>query len=547
MSQSFKSKQKMSTTIDTIEVDNEAKGENSNFNHQKFKESDAGDGTKREDHVLHGTKLWLCASSLLMCLFLVSLDQMITMAVLTTISEHFNEFNKFTWITAAFMMPLGCLSQFWARLSISFGRKWVMLIGVALFEIGSLVAGIASSMNMFIGGRAIQGAGGSCIQSLTMIIVTEITTIDNRAQLLACVSIVFIVASVLGPLIGGVFGTNVSWRWCFYINLCFGAVIVPLFYLNYKPTPPKGTFKSKMKTIDILDNFLLIAGFVLVLIAISFGQTDSKWGTSKTISCFVIGGVIIIIFCYYNFTYCKYPVIPKNIMFNKRIFSAFMTYSFSYSVLMVMAQFLCMYAETVLGHNPLHTGFFIIPCAIATCGASVLNAFLIKKTRYIKPFCIFGAIILPISPGLCQLLKVKEHLGLIIGLEILLGVGDGFNFQGPILSANIHAPKDAGSTILTTALLNFGRSTMTAFFSEIGSAIYSACLKSSIKEIAPYIHETIIPLQTILLEPQLLQKLDAHDKQLILEKVTDALKNVFWFCTALACVSLVSAILLPSA
>ncbi len=547
MSQSFKSKQKMSTTIDTIEVDNEPKGENGNLNHQKFKESDAGDGTKREDHVLHGTKLWLCASSLLMCLFLVSLDQMITMAVLTTISEHFNEFNKFTWITAAFMMPLGCLSQFWARLSISFGRKWVMLIGVALFEIGSLVAGIASSMNMFIGGRAIQGAGGSCIQSLTMIIVTEITTIDNRAQLLACVSIVFIVASVLGPLIGGVFGTNVSWRWCFYINLCFGAVIVPLFYLSYKPTPPNGTFKSKMKTIDLLDNFLLIAGFVLVLIAISFGQTDSKWGTAKTISCFVIGGIIIIIFCYYNFTCCKYPVIPKNIMFNKRIFSAFMTYSFSYSVLMVMAQFLCMYAETVLGHNPLHTGFFIIPCAIATCGASVLNAFLIKKTRYIKPFCVFGAIILPISPGLCQLLKVKEHLGLIIGLEILLGVGDGFNFQGPILSANIHAPKDAGSTILTTAFLNFGRSTMTAFFSEIGSAIYSACLKSSIKEIAPYIHETIIPLQTILLEPQLLQKLDAHDKQLILEKVTDALKNVFWFCTALACVSLVSAILLPSA
>lgn len=252
MSQGNTINQKMSTsTLETFEIDREVKCELANVDHPKFKESDAGDGTKREDHILHGTKLWLCVVSLLMCLFLVSLDQMITMAVLTTISEHFHEFDKFTWITAAFMMPLGCLSQFWARLSISFGRKWVMLIGIILFEVGSLVAGIATSMNMFIGGRAIQGTGGSCIQSLTMIIVTEISTIDNRSQLLACVSIVFVVASVLGPLIGGVFGTNVSWRWCFYINLCFGAVIVPLFFLSYKPNPPKGTFRSKLKTIDI--------------------------------------------------------------------------------------------------------------------------------------------------------------------------------------------------------------------------------------------------------------------------------------------------------
>ena len=291
---------------------------------------------------------------------------------------------------------------------------------------------------------------------------------------------------------------------------------------------------------------MLIAGFVLILIAISFGQTDNEWGTAKTISCFVIGGVIIVIFCCYNFTYCKYPVIPKNIMFNSHIFSAFMTYSFSYSVLMVMAQFLCMYAETVLGHNALHTGFFIIPCALATCGTSIVNAFLIKKTRYIKPFCLLGAALLPVSPGLCQLLKVKEHLGLVIGLEIILGVGDGLNFQGPVLSANIHAPKEAGSTILTTAFLNFGRSTMTAFFSEIGSAVYEACLRSSIKKIAPYIHESSTPLETILLDPQLLQNLDEHDKQLILEKVTDALKNVFWFCTALACVALVSSLFLSS-
>lgn len=81
-----------------------------------FRESDAGDGTIREDHILTGSKFYFCVIALILCLFLVALDQMITTAVLTNISDHFHEFNKMTWITAAFLMPMGCFAQVWGRL-----------------------------------------------------------------------------------------------------------------------------------------------------------------------------------------------------------------------------------------------------------------------------------------------------------------------------------------------------------------------------------------------------------------------------------------------
>ncbi|VEU20352.1 DEKNAAC101207 [Brettanomyces naardenensis] len=141
-----------------------------------------------------------------------------------------------------------------------------------------------------------------------------------------------------------------------------------------------------------------------------------------------------------------------------------------------------------------------------------------------------------------MLLGVKENLGYIIGFEILLGISTGFNFQGPMMSALVNASKTPGSSILTTAYMNFGRSMTTALFSEIGSAIYASSLKSGIVKIAPQLQETEYPIEQVMLQTELIKQLDGHDRALVFGKMMTAFYNVFWMCVGMSLVSLVFAV-----
>ncbi|VEU20984.1 DEKNAAC101862 [Brettanomyces naardenensis] len=435
-------------------------------------------------------------------------------------------------------MPMGCCAQVWGRLSISFGRKWIMITGISLFELGSLIAGVSRSMNMFIGGRAIQGIGGSCIQSVVMIITTEITTIDKKPIVFSCLSLTFVVASVIGPIIGGSFGTYATWRWCFYLNLCCGAIIFPFFVFSYRPKPPTGTFKDKLKTVDFFDNFLLIASCILVLLALSFGQTGTTWRSASVISCFTLSGILFISFGIYN-SYSKYPALPTNIITNPNIFTSFMVFTLNASTFMVLVQFLSVYFQNIIGYDSLHTGLSLIACAVSTSITAIINGILMTKFGHIKIFCLCSGFLLPISVGLMVLLGTHKNTGFSIGFQILLGVSCGLNFQGPMMGALIHAPKEPGSSILTTAWMNFGRNMGAAFFSELAGAIYTGSLKAGIKDIQNEIDEDEYPIGEIITRTDLIQQLNNHDKELVLGKVLRSVHNVFWLGLGISIAALV--------
>lgn len=513
---------------------------------KKFKESDAGDGTTREDQILTGSKFYLCVSSLTLCMLLIALDQMITAAVLSVISNHFNEFDKLTWITSAYMVPMGCCAQVWGRLSINFGRKWTLVAGLLLFEIGSLLAGIAVSMNMLILGRAIQGIGGSCIQTVVTIITTEITTIDKRPVLFAVRGLTYVVASVLGPIIGGIFGTYASWRWCFYLNLCCSAIIFPFFILTYRPKMPKTTLREKLKTIDFLDNFFMVSSCVLLLLGLSFGQTSNEWGSVSVISCFVLGGILLIIFIAWNFKYSKYPVIPKKVFFNKHIFICFLIIMMSYSAMMVCIQFLSVYFKNVIGHNAFHTGLSLIPLAVTVSSTSIINGILMKVSSLIKIYSLISVFLLPVAVGLMMLLSTKENLGNSIGFQFLLGASNGLNFQGPFMTAMLHAPKEPGSTILTTAFINFGRSIGTAAFSNISAEIYSSTLRYYLAKISDSLQEKEYPIEEILLRSDLISRMNKHDHELVIRQMLLSIHNVFWMVFAISILTLVTTLFMSN-
>ena len=160
--------------------------------------------------------LSLCAS-----VFLAALDTTIITTALPTISEHFHSNAGYTWIGSAYLLANAASTPSWGKFSDIWGRKPILLVAVAIFFIGSLLAGVSVNIGMLIAARAIQGIGGGGLIILVNICISDLFSMRNRGTYFGVIGGVWAISSAIGPVLGGVFTEKVSWRWCFYINCTF--------------------------------------------------------------------------------------------------------------------------------------------------------------------------------------------------------------------------------------------------------------------------------------------------------------------------------------
>lgn len=477
-----------------------------------FFESDAGDGTRREDMYLTGKKLALCIMSLFLCMFLFALDQLIITTLLTTVGTKFNAMNQVGWLSSGFLISMAVLVAVWGKVSIVFGRKSTMIAAVVLFEAGSLMCALANDMNILIGGRVLAGIGGGGIQSMVFIIITEILPIHKRPLGMALLGTVFGIASVLGPLIGGAFTSKVSWRWCFYINLPIGAVALVVFIFSFNPPHVKRHILAKLKLIDYLGVFLMTSGLVLILLAMTFGSgNEFAWDSGAVISCFVLGGILCITFCVWNFRFSKCPLIPIEVITAWSSLAGCICMFGVFGYFMASAIFLAVYFQTIHGASAWRSGVDMLPLIISVVVSSISGGLLVKKTRFVKPFVIFGTTISFIGCGLITLLDVNSSSANKIGLLIPLGIGIGVNMQSTALAVQITAPKTPGGTILATTLMNFFRSLGGALAGILADVVYTSVLK---KNLRPMLMKQ---------SPAVIQELSHYDLRQLIQQSLDNL------------------------
>ncbi|OVF10288.1 putative basic amino acid transporter [Clavispora lusitaniae] len=512
-----------------------------------FFESDAGDGTRREEMYLEGKKLVLCFVAIFFCFFLFALDQTIIATLLTTVGNKFNAFDKIGWISAGFLISMAVLVAVWGKLSIIFGRKVTMMAAIILFEAGSLMCALANSMNVLIGGRVLAGIGGGGIQSITFIIGTEILPIQKRPIAMAILSTVFAVASVLGPLIGGAFTSHVSWRWCFYINLPVGGAAFSLFVLVYNPPKAKGSIRQKLKLIDYPGVILLSAGLVVFLLALTFGAGGQyAWNSAAVIACFVVGGVVSIIFFVWNVRFSKHPMLPWEVL---RVFqveaSAFALFG-AYASFISAVLYLSVYFQVIHDADAWESGVHLLPLIIAVVVVSFASAIISKVTRYVKPFAVFGAFLGMVGAGLLCLLEVDSSSSRKIGLLIPMGLGIGFLMQACMLSGQISAPKTPGGTILATVLVNFMRSFGGALSSNLADAVYSASYLNKVHENLKKQPEEVIKelstidVRAIVSSTAAIAKLSAPAQKFLKHQVMSAIRNTFYMNLGFSAIAVIA-------
>ena len=511
--------------------------------HGHFKESDAGDGTLREDQYIHGPRLVLCFVSLFLCLFLFALDQTIVATILSTVGNKFDAFENVGWLSSGFLLTMAVFIQPYGKLSIIFGRKWSMVVAIVIFEAGSLMCALASSMNVLIGGRVLAGVGGAGIQGLTFVIVSEVVPINKRPLGMTILSVTFAVASVLGPLIGGAFTTHVTWRWSFYINLPVGGFALAVFLYSFRPPLPKVDIWEELKQFDYIGTFFFISGSVILLLAITFGSSDFPWNSGAVISCFVLGPVLLIVFAIWNFRFSKNQIIGTDVITTPQIIASALSISGIFSAFIVTMIYASVYFQVIRDSSAMGAGLHLLPSIIATVISSIVAGGAIQKLKYVKPWGVFSGVLAPIGAGLLSLLRVDSPFSKQVGLLIIMGAATGSQFQPAMLSAQIKAPKTPGGTIMTTTFINASRCLSSAIAATLSDAVYTSSLNNFFKKNIPKASAEVqqslqsIDISNLMSNNAILRTLDPATEKFIKEQMMKSIQNVFYMCIGLAAIT----------
>lgn len=518
---------------------------------EKYYESNAGDGSKATDQYVEGWGLVFTLFSCFASLFIVALDQTIISTILTKVGNKFDAFSQIGWLTSGFLLPMACLAPSYGKISIAFGRKNTILVGIVIFEIGSLIAALSQNMNMLIGGRVIQGVGGGAVQAMVIVILSESVPISKRALSMTLLGVTFSVASVIGPFIGGAFSTHVTWRWCFYINLPIGGVSFIFLFFGFNPPRAKGDILEKLKKIDYLGTVLLSGGLVLLLLGITFGGVDFPWRSAAVICCFVIGGILLIIFTYYNFFVSKIPLLIREVVVVPQIFMCCTCAAFNFAFFMAELTYLAVYFQVIFNASSFQSGIDLLPLIISVTLASMFNGIFMRYSRFVKIPIMVSTSLGIIGNGLLLLLDQHSSSRDRIGLLIVVGVSIGLQFQSSALSAQLNAPNHVeGSLIITTVFLNFTKEAGAAIgialaqliFTSTGSNYITSTIKGLDRNSKDYKILSKLDAKTLIQTPTLINSLPSSTKDLVIGQFMKAVKNVFYLCLAFSVISFIASI-----
>lgn len=347
------------------------------------------------------------------------------------------------------------------------------------------------------------------------------------------------IAGALGPIIGGAFTTNVTWRWCFWLNLPIGGVSLVILFFFLHIESPKTDFLLGLRNIDWAGTFLIIGGTLMFLFGLEFGGVNYPWD-SATVICLIVFGVFVWgLAMLSEWKLAKYPVIPPRLFkewYNILILLVCFCHGF---VFIASTYYLPLYFQTVLLASPILSGVYVLPMVLSLSVVSAVTGIVMKKTGRYREAIVSGLFFMTLGYGLFIDLKAYASWPRIIIYQLIAGIGIGPNFQAPLVAfqANIR-PSDMATA---TATFGFVRQLSTSMSVVLGTVIYQNIMGQQ----ADKLLAAIGPERTAAISgsfagtsKSLIQSLDDAQRKVVLGAFTLALNRMWIFYTAIAAVGL---------
>jgi len=391
--------------------------------------------------------LWLVLGGALLTMSLAALDQNIVNTALPRMVGDLGGMAHISWVVTAFMLTATCTSPLYGKLSDVYGRRRLFFVAVLLFLAGSLLSGMAQNMAQLISFRALQGLGAGGLLVLAQAAIGDVVSPVERPRYQGLFTGVFAVASVAGPLVGGVITSALSWRWVFYVNVPIGVLALVLIALGLRPGAT-----GKAPRIDYPGALLLVGMTASLLLLLAWGGVEFPWLSWPTAGFAILVLVLFALFLLRE-TQAPNPLIRLK-LFRNRVFAR----SVAAGGMMVFAMlgstvFLPLYFQLVFGMSPARAGAMLLPQVTGMVLSSVIGGHIVAKRRRNKAFLLAGlgleAVALA-SLALLAWLAAPPALFLVSMALLGLGMGMGMpNLTTAVQNAVAHRELGAATGAMT--------------------------------------------------------------------------------------------------
>ncbi|EIN14677.1 MFS general substrate transporter [Punctularia strigosozonata HHB-11173 SS5] len=411
--------------------------------------------------LLHGSKLVIACLSLFGCIFLVSLDQLILTTSSPKIVSDFNALDDIGWITTAYFVGQAAFMLIFGKILAFAPTKAVILVAIFLFEAGSAISGASPNMDVLLFGRTLQGVGAAGLFTGTFAAIANITTLHQRPRVMGMAAMVFALASVIGPLVGGAFAdSSATWRWCFYINLPIGglAAFIIVIIIPYAPAAPSPDGKSgwrRIPEVDFIGCLLVMGATVCFLVPLTTGGNTFAWDSAVVCTLFPLSAVFFVALLFW----CRYrgerAVLPLFLLRNRSMIGASGHAFMIWGGMMISSVFLPYYLQAVKGVTATRSAIEMLPFTLVTTFSAAFAGTLISKTGHFWPWLVASPAFAAIGYGLLYTLDVDSSMSKVYGFQVITAFGIGASMQQNMLVPQVLYHDSPTNTRLGISLVSF--------------------------------------------------------------------------------------------
>ena len=379
--------------------------------------------------------------------------------------------SQYTWVITASLLATAVTTPIWGKLADLVNRKILIQISLLIFVAATVVAGFSTDTNMLIAVRVVQGIGVGGLMSLVMIAIALIISPRERGKYMGVVGGIMALATIGGPLLGGVITDAWGWRANFFVGVPFAVVAILLLQFTLHLPKPQ----SEKVSIDYIGIVLLAVGVSGMLIWVSMGGSEFEWGSATSLVLSIGSGIALLAFVAVEF-FVKEPIVPMS-LFRNRTFTLSVVASIAIGVAMIStAVFLAQYFQLARGASPTESGLMTIPMIVGQMGASIIIGQLVSRLGKWKGWMLTGSVLALIGMSLMSTLRYDTPFALVAVYMFVLGAGLGMVMQNlTLIVQNDTPPQQLGAA---SANVNFFRT----IAGTIGVTIMGTILSSSVAD-----------------------------------------------------------------